>query len=257
MTDDDNKTPLDLMSFGTGLRAVIVGASGGIGAALAQELESCRAVSDVIRLSRSATGPANAGAGRLSLDLENEDSIAEAASRLRQTAGDVHLVIVATGILHAGDAVQPEKSWRAIAGPAMESVFRHNAIGPVLVAKHFLPMLARDRKTAFAALSARVGSIEDNQLGGWYAYRASKAALNMLIKTLSIELARSHPMALCVGLHPGTVDTGLSKPFQSGVPREKLFPPARSARHLLTVLDGLGPEDSGGLLAWDGQRIPY
>ena len=143
-----------------------------------------------------------------------------------------------------------------LTGAAMETAFRRNATGPALVAKHFLPLLARDRKAAFAALSARVGSIEDNRLGGWYAYRASKAALNMLIRTLSIELARSHRHALCVGLHPGTVDTALSKPFQSGVPPEKLFPPAQSARHLLAVLDRLTAEDSGSVYAWDGRRIP-
>ena len=139
----------------------------------------------------------------------------------------------------------------------MATAFRLNTTGPALVAKHFLPLLARDRKAAFAALSARVGSIEDNGLGGWYAYRASKAALNMAIKTLSIELARRYPLALCVGLHPGTVDTALSKPFQAGVPQERLFSPAQSARHLLSVLDELTAEDSGKLFAWDGRRIPF
>jgi NAD(P)-dependent dehydrogenase (short-subunit alcohol dehydrogenase family) len=139
----------------------------------------------------------------------------------------------------------------------METAFRLNTIGPALVAKHFLPLLAKDRKSVFAAISARVGSIEDNHLGGWYAYRASKAALNMVIKTLSIELARRNTNALCVGLHPGTVDTPLSTPFQSGVPEAKLFSAARSARHLLTVLDNLTPENSGCLYAWDGSQIPF
>jgi len=138
----------------------------------------------------------------------------------------------------------------------MERSYRINAIGPALVAKHFLPLLTRERKAMFAALSARVGSIEDNQLGGWHAYRASKAALNMLLKTLSIELARQNPTAICVGLHPGTVDTRLSGPFQRGVPEGKLFSPQKSARHLLNVLDTLSPEQSGQIFAWDGQRIP-
>jgi len=138
----------------------------------------------------------------------------------------------------------------------MERSYRINAIGPALVAKHFLPLLTRERKAMFAALSARVGSIEDNQLGGWHAYRASKAALNMLLKTLSIELARQNPTAICVGLHPGTVDTRLSEPFQRGVPEGKLFSPQKSARHLLNVFDTLSPEQSGQIFAWDGQRIP-
>ena len=138
----------------------------------------------------------------------------------------------------------------------MEQVFRINAAGPALVAKHFLPLLAANRKTAFAAVSARVGSIGDNDLGGWYAYRASKAALNMIIRTLSVELARKRPQALCVGLHPGTVDTPLSKPFQQNIPSGGLFTPDRSAAYLTQTLDRLTPADSGWLYAWDGSRIP-
>jgi NAD(P)-dependent dehydrogenase (short-subunit alcohol dehydrogenase family) len=130
-----------------------------------------------------------------------------------------------------------------------------NAIGPALVAKHFLPLLARGRSTAFAALSARVGSISDNRLGGWYGYRASKAALNMLIKTLSIELARTRPEAVCVALHPGTVDTRLSGPFQRSVAPDQLFTPEVSGRHLLRVLERLVPSDSGGCFAWNGKAI--
>lgn len=252
----DNTETLALESFGTELNAAVIGASGGIGGAIADGLENCPAVSRVIRLSRSGPDPGG-GADRLKLDLESEESIEAAATALQSAAGTLHLVIVATGILHGGADLQPEKSWRTLSGPAMEKTFRLNTIGPALVAKHFLPLLARDRKAAFAALSARVGSIEDNQLGGWYAYRASKAALNMVIKTLAVELARNRKQALCVGLHPGTVDTALSKPFQGGVPAKKLFPPAHSARHLLTVLNRLTPGDSGNLFAWDGQRIPF
>ena len=139
----------------------------------------------------------------------------------------------------------------------MEVVFRINAIGPALIAKHFLPLLAHNRKSVFAALSARVGSIEDNRLGGWYAYRASKAALNMMIRTLSVELARLNPSALCVGLHPGTVDTSLSKPYQGSVSDGGLFSVEQSASHLLKVLNGLQPEHSGRVFAWDGKPIPF
>ena len=135
--------------------------------------------------------------------------------------------------------------------------FQVNAIGPALVAKHFLPRLPKDRPARFAVLSARVGSIEDNRLGGWYGYRASKAALNMLVRSLAIELARTRPLAVCVALHPGTVDTALSRPFQRNVAAQKLFTPAYAAGRLLDVLDGLGPGDSGGFYAYDGTRIPF
>lgn len=124
------------------------------------------------------------------------------------------------------------------------------------MAKHFLPMLAPGRRAVFCALSARVGSIGDNRLGGWHAYRASKAALNMLIKTFSIELARRHPGAVCIGLHPGTVETELSAPFRSGIRPEKLFTPSCAAIQLLEVIDQVGPSDSGRQFAWDGQVIP-
>jgi len=139
----------------------------------------------------------------------------------------------------------------------MTALFAVNAAGPALVAKHLLPLTPRDQVSAFAAISARVGSIGDNALGGWYGYRASKAALNMLIHTAAIEHRRTRPLGLCVALHPGTVDTGLSKPFQAGVPAGKLFTPDQSAAAMMAVLDGLGPEATGGFYAWDGATIPW
>jgi NAD(P)-dependent dehydrogenase (short-subunit alcohol dehydrogenase family) len=246
-----------LTSFGNDLNALVIGTSGGIGGAFVDHLAESQAVARVVGLSRSAPATTSDKLSWHRLDLEDEESIAAAAVATKQIVGTFHLVIVATGILHDGEHLRPEKTWRAISGPAMERVFRINTIGPVLVAKHFLPLLASDRKSVFAAISAKVGSIEDNHLGGWYAYRASKAALNMMIKTLAIELARRNPQAICVGLHPGTTDTALSKPFQSGVPAEKLFTPAYSAHRLLSVLDGLTPKESGHLFSWDGRRIPF
>lgn len=163
-------------------------------------------------------------------------------------------MIVASGILQGGNAA-PEKSWRALSADGLACYFAVNAAGPALVAKHFLPLLPREGRSVFAALSARVGSIGDNRLGGWYGYRASKAALNMLVKTLAIELARTRRQAICVALHPGTVNTGLSAAFQHGVAPEKLFAPQRSAGHLLDVIANLTPADSGGCFAWDGSRI--
>lgn len=242
-----------LDSFGPGLNVAVAGATGGIGAALCAQLEEMPSVKGLFTLSRNPGADANS----LYLDLTDEDSVSAAAETVRVLAGNLNLVIMATGTLHDGRDFQPEKSWRAFDPENFAHAFCVNATGPALLAKHFLPLLARNRKTAFAALSARVGSISDNDLGGWYAYRASKAALNMLIRSLSIELARRYPEALCVGLHPGTVDTSLSAPFRGNVPPEKLFSPEYSASHLLDVLDKLTPGDTGGLFAWDGQRIPY
>lgn len=226
-------------------RAVVIGTSGGIGSALVERLSARGSL--VHGLSRAAISPADR------IELADEASIAAAAARIGRD-GPVDLVLVASGLLH-GEGLEPEKSLRDLSPEAFARAFAVNATGPVLVAKHFLPLLPRRGRAAFAALSARVGSITDNRLGGWYSYRASKAALNMLIKTLAIELARTRPEAVCVGLHPGTVATGLSKPFQKGVNADKLFTPAYSANQLLGVLDRLTPAESGGLFAWDGEAI--
>jgi NAD(P)-dependent dehydrogenase (short-subunit alcohol dehydrogenase family) len=222
--------------------AVVIGASGGIGGALADRIEASGAFSQVHRLSRSGTG----------FDLESEEAIALAAARIAEGPPPT-LVFVATGVLHDGQ--EPERSYRTLSADHMLRDYRINTVGPALIAKHFLPLLPKDQKTVFAALSARVGSIGDNRLGGWHSYRASKAALNMILKNLSIEMARTHPLAVIAGLHPGTVATDLSAPFQKGVAPGKLFDAAYSAERLLAVLDGLSPKDSGGVFAWDGARI--
>lgn len=247
---------LELGSFGMELNVAVIGASGGIGSAITDVLGRHQAISNVFALSRTVAALKAEGRTWIYLDLENERSIGEAAHAIAKSVEVLDIVIVATGVLHQENFLQPEKSWRSLSSSAMETSFRVNTIGPALIAKHFLPLLAKDRKSAFVVLSARVGSIQDNHLGGWYSYRASKAALNMMIKSLSIELARRNPIALCVGLHPGTVDTALSKPFQSGVPKDRLFSPERSAQYLLRVLNGLTPANSGGVFAWDGKWIP-
>ncbi len=248
---------MPLKSLWPGANVAVIGASGGLGGAFVDRLAGDDAIGQVFALSRRAPGASVPNVTWLPIDMEAEDSIAAAAGAVGAACGQVDLVIVAAGILHDANGLRPEKSWRALDMAALERVFRINTFGPALVAKHFLPLLPRDRKAVFAALSARVGSIGDNQLGGWYAYRASKAALNMMIKTLSIELARRNPDAVCVGLHPGTVDTALSAPFQGGVPREKLFAPEHAATCLLRVIDGLGADDTGHVYAWDGQRLPF
>jgi NAD(P)-dependent dehydrogenase (short-subunit alcohol dehydrogenase family) len=208
----------------------------------------------VLALSRSPFAEAPPGVVTGHLDLTDEDSIASAAAQA-QALGQARLVIVATGILH-GDGIAPEKSWAALRADTLAAVFAINCIGPTMVARHFLPLLPRQGRSVFAALSARVGSIGDNRLGGWHAYRASKAALNMMIRGLSIELARRAPQALCLGLHPGTVDTSLSAPFQGNVAPGGLFAPANAAARLLAVMARATPADSGSVLAWDGSTVP-
>lgn len=222
--------------------AVVIGASGGIGNAL---VEALRDEEVAVR------GFARAFAGPDHLDLCDDASIAAAALNL---AAPPALVIVATGLLHDGEH-RPEKSMAELDAAALARQFAVNAIGPALVAKHFLPRQPRTGRTVFAVLSARVGSISDNRLGGWYGYRASKAALNQLVRTLAVEQRRRNDRSIVVALHPGTVDTPLSQPFQSGVAADQLFAPARAAVQLLDVIDALKPADSGKLFGWDGAEI--
>ncbi len=233
-------------------RAAIVGASGGIGRAL------CRALAErgtkVWALSRSPTTDRTAGIDPLPFDLGDEKSIALAAEAMQ--ASPPQLVLVCTGALTLADGTGPERSYRQLDGAAMAEAFRINTIGPALVAKHMLPLLPRDERAVFGALSARVGSISDNRLGGWHSYRASKAALNMLVRNFAIELARTHRQASVVALHPGTVDTGLSEPFQANLPPGQLTTPAEAARHLLDVVDGLTAAESGKAFDWRGEEIP-
>ncbi len=236
------------------MRIAVVGASGGIGAALVELFSQHPRVAMVYALSRTHCPIESPKVTHGELDVTDEESIANGAA-LASSESPLDIVVVATGILWSGDALRPEKSLRDIDADKLAQVFAINAAGPALVAKHFLPRLRKESKTVFAALSARVGSIGDNRLGGWYSYRASKAALNMLLKTLAIEQARSLPKSIVVGLHPGTVDTGLSRPYSKGTAPEKLFPPETAAGYLVAVVDKVGQSDSGGVFAWDGKRV--
>lgn len=229
--------------------AVILGAKGSIGSALLSELQSSGGFACAIGLSRQSTP---------SLELTNESSIQAAAVHVsHQLEVDnlaLKLVIDATGMLHTATH-KPEKSWAQIDAFQMANAFAINAIGPALLMKHFLPLLPRQGRSVFATLSAKVGSIGDNRLGGWYSYRASKAALNQLVHTASIELQRLAPGAICVALHPGTVDSSLSQPFaKTGL---TVSTPADAAQRLLAVVAGLRASDSGGFFNHDGEPLPW
>lgn len=245
-----------LPSMGDNLRIVVLGASGGIGKAFTQHLAGHDQTSRLFALSRSQLDYAAPKTDEIRCDFTSAQSLNDAAARIKESGGAIDLVIIATGLLQ-GEGLAPEKTMRAMSHDNFAQSFMSNTIGPAMSAQALLPLMRRDRKAVLTALSARVGSISDNRLGGWYAYRASKAALNMVIKTLSIEYGRRFTDIIIAGLHPGTVDTELSKPFQSNVPDGKLFTPEFSAQHLLTVIDGLKPNDSGGLFAWDGQKIAF
>jgi NAD(P)-dependent dehydrogenase (short-subunit alcohol dehydrogenase family) len=240
----------------TDLDAAIFGASGGIGAALVSQLESSGRYRLIHAGAHNLPDVSLPETVPFRFDLKDEASIAEAAQVIGNS-GPLDLVIVATGILHRADQPGPEKSWRTIDGAAMAEQFAINTIGPALIAKHFLPLMRRESRCVFAVLSARVGSIGDNRLGGWHSYRASKAALNMLVQNFAIELKARNPRSIVTAIHPGTVETALSKPFMKSVSKGKLFQPEQSAAHILSVIDNLLPPDSGGLFAWNGERIPY
>ena len=232
-------------------RAAVFGASGGIGRALGKALVEQGV--EVWAGCRSGD-PGCAGARTFAFDLGDERSIADAADAMCAAPPD--LVIVASGVLTLDDGAGPERSYRSLDPDAMERVFLLNTIGPAIVAKHMLPLFDRKERCVFAALSARVGSISDNRLGGWHSYRASKAALNMLLRNLAIELARTHKQAVVAGLHPGTVDTRLSEPFQSNLPEGQLTAPNVAARNLLGVIAKLTPADSGKVFDYAGNAIP-
>lgn len=238
-----------LASFPPDGIAVVVGATGAIGAAIASGLSDSGRFETVIGLSRSAA-PA--------LDLTDETSIAAAAAAIAAHDRPVRLVFDATGFLHGGGAASgdmPEKTWRDLDPGRLAHAFAVNTIGPALLMKYFLPLLARDGKAVFATLSARVGSIGDNRFGGWYGYRAAKAALNQMVRSAAIELKRRWPSAICVALHPGTVESRLSAPFErTGL---DVRPPDRAAADLLAVIEALGADDTGRFFDHRGDGIPW
>lgn len=247
------------------LNALIIGGSRGIGLAFVRALLADASHARVYAAGRRPADAPGLQALRaehgerlqwLALDVTDEASLAAAAARLRSEIPALHLLVNTAGLLH-GDGQMPERRLADVKPEAMLRSYAVNAVGPVLVAKHFSVLFPAGERAVLANLSARVGSIGDNRLGGWYAYRAAKAAQNQLTRTLAIELARRLPQLICVALHPGTVETDLSAPFRGNVASEKLFTPDQSAAYLLAVIAGLSREASGRFYAWDGAEIPW
>jgi NAD(P)-dependent dehydrogenase (short-subunit alcohol dehydrogenase family) len=242
------------------ITVLVIGASRGIGLEFVRQLLADQNTAHVYATyRRSADLLQQITDSRLEclpVDVTIESQIAVATGVIQSQAGHLDLVINCVGLLHS-DRVQPEKSLRHIESDRLLQYFQTNSISAVLWAKHLQPLFKHPEKSVFASISAKVGSIGDNQLGGWYGYRASKAALNMLMRNVSIEYRRTCPNSIVVLLHPGTTDTDLSKPFQANVPEGKLFGVDRTVLQLLRVIHQLKSTDSGKFFNWDGEILPW
>jgi NAD(P)-dependent dehydrogenase (short-subunit alcohol dehydrogenase family) len=255
-----------LGSFSERSAIVVHGASRGIGLGFARKLVAsgrsgpmfftCRDPESALQLGEMRSA-CHGSVYVLQMDATQESTVASAASFVRERTEFVDIVINCFGVLHDGAGLRPEKRIADVSAESFARSFSTNAVGPALVAKHFTPLLPKRGRCVLASLSAGVGSIEDNRLGGWYAYRASKAAQNMITRGLSIEIARTKKGAICVALHPGTTATALSEPFTRNVSEDRLFSTERAADQLLAVIDGLQSTDNGRFLAWDGTAIPW
>jgi len=230
----------------------IVGTNGSIGRAFLGYYLSDDNTDVIYSISRSKNNIEDKKIVNLNLNFSDKENYDKLPSSIPKDSID--RVIIASGILHDGE-MQPEKTISSLDIDNFQKVFNVNAFAPALLLKTFFPLIKRNSNALIGILSARVGSISDNRIGGWYAYRASKAALNMIIKTAAIELARKDKTARLIGLHPGTVDTNLSKPFQGGTPKEKIFTPHQSIDYLVNVIDDTSPQDTGKILDWQGKEI--
>lgn len=235
---------------------VVFGAAGGLGLALTKRLASIYPEQQIIAISRQPIEQRVAGVQYVSLGEYSEQSLSQWAEEFNRTTLQLDGVVSTIGMLH-NDEIFPEKQLADINTEHLRQLFYVNAVLPMVVLKTCAPLFQRKHAGFFVQLSAKVGSIEDNYLGGWYSYRATKAALNMLLKTAAIELNRSHKQLTIAAIHPGTTDTPLSKPFQQRVPEGKLYSPELSAERIVNVINGLTPQDSGRLFHWDGTQLPY
>ncbi|MEO1428117.1 MAG: SDR family NAD(P)-dependent oxidoreductase [Cyanobacteria bacterium J06633_8] len=245
--------------------ALIVGASQGIGFGFVKALLQDNSIAKIYATYRNADSAKELISLQqefaqklvcLAMDITQESQISAAVEKISAETDKLHLVINCVGILHEGE-MQPEKSLRQINPDNLIRYFQVNSIGGILLAKHLQPLFKHKEKNIFACISAKIGSIGDNRLGGWYGYRASKAALNMFMRTTAIEYSRRCPKTIVVTMHPGTTNTKLSQPFQRNVPPEKLFPVEHTVNLLLSVIKNLNPEDSGEFFSWDGSRLPW
>jgi len=237
------------------MKIAIIGASGTIGKAFVENFLKSWETQKLYLFSRSDINFDDVRVSNHFIDIEDEYSIEKAASLIPDNQ-HLHYIIITTGVLFTHN-ILPEKSIKDLSYEKFSKLYAINTIGPALIAKHFIQKLNKDSKSIFAVLSARVGSISDNILGGWYSYRSSKSALNMLIKNLSIEMRRKNPNLIAVGLHPGTVKSKLSEPFSSSISNNKMFTADYSVSKMINVLENLTTEDSGKLFAWDGKEIDF
>ena len=233
-------------------KVAVIGSSGAIGRAFVDHYINDLSINSIFSFSRSSIGFDYNKVKHFSIDIENESSIENAAKSVEETNFDE--IIIASGLLHTNE-FGPEKSIKDLKADNILKVLNVNTVGPAIIGKYFLPLLNKDNKSVMAFLSARVGSISENKLGGWYAYRASKSALNQVIKTFSIELKRTNPKAIIIGLQPGTVDSELSAPFKRSVSNNKLFSAEYSVSQLIGVIERADESSSGNLISWDGEII--
>ena len=233
-------------------KVAVIGSSGAIGSAFVDHYINDQSINSIFSFSRSSIGIDNNKVKHFSIDIENENSVQDAAKSVEEINFDE--IIIASGVLHTNE-FGPEKSIKDLKADNILKILNVNTVGPAIIGKHFLPLLNKNNKSVMAFLSARVGSISENKLGGWYAYRASKSALNQIIKTFSIELKRTNPKAIIIGLQPGTVDSELSAPFKRSVSKNKLFSAEYSASQLLGVIERVDESSSGNLISWEGEII--
>ena len=233
-------------------KVAVIGSSGAIGSAFVDHYINDQSINSIFSFSRSSIGIDNNKVKHFSIDIENENSVQDAAKSVEEINFDE--IIIASGLLHTNE-FGPEKSIKDLKADNILKILNVNTVGPAIIGKHFLPLLNKNNKSVMAFLSARVGSISENKLGGWYAYRASKSALNQIIKTFSLELKRTNPKAIIIGLQPGTVDSELSAPFKRSVSKNKLFSAEYSASQLLGVIERVDESSSGNLISWDGEII--